>query len=53
MGFRMIFHFQNVEVFVSVVFPFSEKHNCRQKSVHSPLQVALLIKGVEQRMKYV
>jgi hypothetical protein len=27
----MSFHFQNVKGFVSVVFPFSEKHNCKQK----------------------
>jgi hypothetical protein len=31
MGFSMSFHFQNVKGFVSVVFPFSEKHNCKQK----------------------
>ena len=30
--FEMCFHFQNVKGFVSVVFPFSEKHNCKQKS---------------------
>ena len=39
----MCFHFQNVKGFVSVVFPFSEKHNCKQKSVHS-LQIALLMR---------
>ena len=33
--FEMCFHFQNVKGFVSVVFPFSEKHNCKQKSAHS------------------
>ena len=48
----MTFHFQNVvlfrnvlsfskcERFLSVAFPFSEKHNCKQKSVQS-LQIAL------------
>ena len=41
--FEMCFHFQNVKGFVSVVFPFSEKHNCKQKSVHS-LQIALLMR---------
>ena len=41
--FEMYFHFQNVKGFVSVVFPFSEKHNCKQKSVHS-LQIALLMR---------
>ena len=30
--FEMCFHFQNVKGFVSVVFPFSKKHNCKQKS---------------------
>ena len=29
----MCFHFQNVKGLVSVVFPFSGKHNCKQKSV--------------------
>ena len=33
--FLMCFHFQKVKGFVNVVFPFSEKHNCKQKSVHS------------------
>jgi hypothetical protein len=28
---------------VSVVIPFTEKHNCKQKSVHS-LQIALLMR---------
>ena len=32
--FEMCFHFQNVKSFVSVVFPFSEKHNCKQKFVN-------------------
>ena len=41
--FKMSFHFQNVKGFVSVVFPFTEKHNCKQKSVHS-LQIALLMR---------
>ena len=31
----MCFHFRNVKGFVSVVFPFSEKYNRKQKSVHS------------------
>ena len=30
--FSLCFHFQNVKGFVSVVFPFSEKHNYKQKS---------------------
>ena len=29
--FEMCFHFQNVKGFVSVVFPFSKKHNSKQK----------------------
>ena len=41
MGFETCFHFQNVKSFVFVVFPFSGKHNCKQKSVLS-LQIALL-----------
>ena len=41
--FIMCFHFQNVKGFVSVGFPFSEKHNCKQKSVY-PLQMALQIR---------
>ena len=41
--FKMSFHFQNVKGFVSVVFPFSGKHNCKQKSVHL-LQIALLMR---------
>ena len=41
--FKMCFHFQNVKGFVSVVFLFSEKHNCKQKSVYS-LQIALLMR---------
>ena len=28
---EMCFHFQNVKGFVSVVFLFCEKHNCKQK----------------------
>ena len=43
MGFRMCFHFQNVKGFVRVVFPFSKKHNCKQKSVYSQ-QIALLMR---------
>ena len=54
MGFRMSFYFQNVVCFQNVLsfskcerfcvfFPFSEKHNCKQKSVHS-LQIALLMR---------
>mgnify|MGYP007048885485 CR=1 FL=1 len=41
--FKMCFHFQNVKGFVSVVFPISKKHNCKQKSVIS-LQIALLMR---------
>ena len=41
--FKMCFHFQNVKGFVSIVFPFSEKHNSKQKSVHSIL-IALLMR---------
>ena len=41
--FKMCFHFQNVKDFLSVVFPFSKKHNCDQKSVDS-LQIALLMR---------
>ena len=49
------FRFQNVVLFWNVLsfskckrfcecyFPFSEKHNCKQKSVHS-LQIALLMR---------
>ena len=33
----MRFHFQNVRGFESVVFTFSEKHNCKQKSLHSQI----------------
>ena len=33
--FKVCFHFQNERGFVSIVFPFSEKHICQQKSVHS------------------
>ena len=40
--FEMGFHFQNVKGFVSVVFPFSTKDNCKQKSVRS-LQITLLM----------
>ena len=53
MGFGMSSHFQNVILFRNVlsfskcerfvVFPFSKKHNCKQKSVHS-LQIALLMR---------
>ena len=43
---KMCFHFQNVKGFVSVVFPFLDKHNCKQKSIHS-LQIALLMSTVE------
>ena len=39
----MSIHFQNVKGFVSVVFPFSEEHKCRQKFVNS-LQIALLMR---------
>ena len=42
-SFEMCFHFQNMKGFVIFVFPFSEKHNCKQKSVHS-LQIALLMR---------
>ena len=35
--FEMCFQFQNVKSFVSVVFPFSEKHNCKQKFVNKNL----------------
>ena len=41
--FKMCFHFQNVKGFVSVFFPFSEKYNCKQKSVQS-CQIALLMR---------
>ena len=41
--FETCFHFQNVKGFVSVVFSFSEKHNCKQKSLQS-LQIALLMR---------
>ena len=41
--FEMCFHFQNVKGFASVVFPFSEKYNFKQKSVHS-LQISLLMR---------
>ena len=41
--FKMCFYFQTVKGFVSVVFPFSRKHNCKQKYVHS-LQIALLMR---------
>jgi hypothetical protein len=47
MGFSMSFHFQNVKGFVSVVFPFSEKHNCKQKFANKSvqaLQKALLMR---------
>jgi serine/threonine protein kinase len=30
----MCFHFQNVKGFMRVVFPFSKKHNCKQKFVN-------------------
>ena len=30
----MCFCFQNVKGFISVVFPFSEKHDCKQKFVN-------------------
>ena len=39
--FEMCFHFQNVKGFLSF-FPFSEKYNCKQKSVQL-LQIALLM----------
>ena len=32
--FEMCFCFQNVKGFISVVFPFSEKHDCKQKFVN-------------------
>ena len=35
--FEMCFHFQNVKGFMCVVFPFSEKHNCKQKFVNKNL----------------
>ena len=33
----MSYHFQNVKGFMSVVVPFSEKHNCKQKFVNKIL----------------
>ena len=48
----MCFHFQNVKGFASVVFPFSEKHNCKQKSLHS-LQIALLMRLWESKKIYI
>ena len=32
--FEMCFRFQNVKGFINVVFPFSEKHDCKQKFVN-------------------
>ena len=40
---ELCFHFQNVKGFVSVVFSFSKKHNCKQRFEHS-LQIALLMR---------
>ena len=42
----MCFHFQNVKGFVSVVFPFSEKHNCKQKFVKKFFLQSLQISSV-------
>ena len=42
--FETCFHFQNVKGFVSVVFPFSEKHNC--KSVKSLQKASLTRKYI-------
>ena len=39
--FKMCFHFQ--KVFMRVVFLFLDKHNCKQKYVHS-LKIALLMR---------
>ena len=52
----MCFHYQKVKGFVSVVFPFSEKHNCKQKFVKEKflqsLQIALLMRLLKNNKIY-
>ena len=50
--FEMCFHFQNMKGFVSVVFPFLEKHNCKQKckqKSEQSIQIALLTRLYKQQ----
>ena len=49
--FEMCFRFQNVKGFINVVFPFSEKHDCKQKFVNKDSFTGEVVKQQEIYIK--